>query len=143
MVLVLTMYSICKTSRQKMKTHQTNTLKTAKLVSWLFGYLVKLYISVAMHAHILTYSYGVRVMVSASIYLANTTVCLCVYGYVFWFDRNLIKAAFILLPILGCTWIFGIVAVNEKLIAFAWIFTILNSLQVCVHVCIHYLCVIL
>ena len=46
------------------------------------------------------------------------------------FDRNLTKAAFILLPILGCTWIFGIIAVNEKLIAFAWIFTILNSLQV-------------
>ena len=40
------------------------------------------------------------------------------------------KAAAIILPVLGCTWVFGLLAVNEDTVAFAWIFTILNSLQV-------------
>ena len=36
----------------------------------------------------------------------------------------------ILLPLLGITWVFGILAVNQESSVFAWIFTILNSLQV-------------
>lgn len=40
------------------------------------------------------------------------------------------KAAFILLPVFGLTWVFGLLAVNEDTIAFAWIFTVINSLQV-------------
>ena len=36
----------------------------------------------------------------------------------------------ILLPLLGITWVFGVLAVNNDSIALAWIFTILNSLQV-------------
>ena len=40
------------------------------------------------------------------------------------------KAAAIILPVLGCTWVFGLLAINEDTVAFAWIFTILNSLQV-------------
>jgi len=34
------------------------------------------------------------------------------------------------LPLLGVTWIIGIFAVNDDTVVFAWIFTILNSLQV-------------
>lgn len=41
-----------------------------------------------------------------------------------------VKAAVILLPLLGVTWLFGFLAVNKESIVFAWIFTILNSLQV-------------
>jgi len=44
--------------------------------------------------------------------------------------RSLAKASCVLLPLLGVTWIFGIFAVNEKAVAFAWVFTILNSFQV-------------
>ena len=44
--------------------------------------------------------------------------------------RALLKAAVIVVPILGCTWVFGLLAINENTVAFAWIFTILNSLQV-------------
>ena len=44
--------------------------------------------------------------------------------------RYLIKAIIILLPLLGLTWIIGILAVNENTEVFAWIFAILNSLQV-------------
>ena len=44
--------------------------------------------------------------------------------------RALLKATVILLPLLGITWVFGLLAVNENLTVFAWIFTILNSLQV-------------
>ena len=40
------------------------------------------------------------------------------------------KAVIILLPLLGITWIIGILAVNENTQVFAWIFAILNSLQV-------------
>ncbi|KAK3097376.1 hypothetical protein FSP39_009113, partial [Pinctada imbricata] len=35
-----------------------------------------------------------------------------------------------LLPILGVTWVFGILAINESLIAIQYIFAITNSLQV-------------
>ena len=34
------------------------------------------------------------------------------------------------MPILGVTWIIGLFAVNEHTIVFAWIFAVLNSLQV-------------
>ena len=40
------------------------------------------------------------------------------------------KATIVLLPLLGLTWLIGIISVNNDTIAFAWIFTILNSLQV-------------
>jgi len=46
------------------------------------------------------------------------------------FCRKLLIAAVSLLPIFGLTWVFGLLAVNEETIAFAWIFTILNSVQV-------------
>ena len=38
----------------------------------------------------------------------------------------------VLLPLLGLTWLFGLLAINEDSSAFAWIFIILNSLQVIV-----------
>lgn len=44
--------------------------------------------------------------------------------------RASLKAAVIVLPILGCTWIIGLLAINEKTAVFTWIFTILNSFQV-------------
>ena len=44
--------------------------------------------------------------------------------------RDLLKAAILLLPLLGMTWIIGIFAVNNETQVFAWIFAILNSLQV-------------
>ena len=34
------------------------------------------------------------------------------------------------MPVLGVTWIIGLFAVNEHTEVFAWIFTVLNSLQV-------------
>ena len=54
------------------------------------------------------------------------------------FFRSLAKAACVLLPLLGITWVFGIFAINEEAVAFAWIFTILNSFQVCYLT--HFLC---
>ena len=46
------------------------------------------------------------------------------------------KASLILLPLLGLTWVFGLFAVNENTVVFAWLFTIFNSLQVRAdHVC--------
>ncbi|XP_065910295.1 uncharacterized protein [Dysidea avara] len=41
----------------------------------------------------------------------------------------IVKAACVLLPLLGTTWIFGIFAVNEETVVFAWLFTVFNSLQ--------------
>ncbi|XP_065911843.1 adhesion G protein-coupled receptor L2-like isoform X2 [Dysidea avara] len=43
--------------------------------------------------------------------------------------KTLLIAAITLLPLFGLTWVFGLLAVNEDTVAFAWIFTILNSLQ--------------
>ena len=45
--------------------------------------------------------------------------------------RSIVISAVALMPVLGSTWIIGIFAVNEHTEFFAWIFTILNSLQVC------------
>ena len=39
-------------------------------------------------------------------------------------------ATAVLLPILGLTWVLGLFAVNRNSTVFAWLFTILNSLQV-------------
>ena len=36
----------------------------------------------------------------------------------------------VLLPLLGLTWVFGILAVNANSTLFAWLFTIFNSTQV-------------
>jgi len=71
----------------------------------------------------------------SSAYVRNVmqmyTCILCIVTIQSWYlCRKLIWAAVVLLPILGCTWIIGILSVNEDYIAFAWIFTILNSFQV-------------
>jgi len=55
---------------------------------------------------------------------------MCIY-MILCVDRGLIKGSLILLPLLGLTWVFGLFAVNENTAVFAWLFTILNSLQVC------------
>ena len=49
-------------------------------------------------------------------------------------DRTVIISAATLMPILGVTWIIGLLAVNNHTEVFSWIFTILNSLQVHMHV---------
>ena len=36
----------------------------------------------------------------------------------------------VLLPLLGITWTFGLLAVNDELIVFQYLFAIFNSLQV-------------
>ncbi|XP_065901690.1 adhesion G protein-coupled receptor E2-like [Dysidea avara] len=47
--------------------------------------------------------------------------------------KSLLKTAVIITPILGCTWVIGLLAINENTAVFAWAFTILNSLQgVCI-----------
>ena len=44
--------------------------------------------------------------------------------------RNILKATVILLPLLGVTWLFGLLTLNSNTTVFAWLFTIFNSLQV-------------
>ena len=44
--------------------------------------------------------------------------------------RTGLQAVVILLPLLGITWVFGLLAVSQNTSVFAWLFTILNSLQV-------------
>ena len=46
-------------------------------------------------------------------------------------DRAKLISAATLMPILGVTWVFGLLAINEETEVFAWIFTILNAFQVC------------
>jgi 7 transmembrane receptor (Secretin family) len=44
--------------------------------------------------------------------------------------RRLLHNILVLLPLLGITWVFGVIAVNQQLVAFQFIFAIANSLQV-------------
>ena len=45
------------------------------------------------------------------------------------------SATISLLPLLGLTWVFGLLVVNQNTTVFAWLFTIFNSLQVGRAVC--------
>ena len=45
-------------------------------------------------------------------------------------NRSLFIASVVLLPLLGLTWIFGILTINSNTTVFAWLFTIFNSVQV-------------
>lgn len=49
---------------------------------------------------------------------------------VLFFPRAGVKGMIVLLPLLGLTWVFGIMAINKDTIAFQYLFAILNSLQV-------------
>ena len=59
----------------------------------------------------------------------GTNNCIIKYSILF-FNRTALKGTVILLPLMGITWIVGIFAVNQNTLVFAWIFTILNTLQV-------------
>ena len=41
-----------------------------------------------------------------------------------------VKGMIVLLPLLGLTWVFGLMAINKDTMAFQYLFAILNSLQV-------------
>ena len=66
----------------------------------------------------------------AVIQFCNAYCVMCITWLLYKYNRTLIKAAVVLLPLLGLTWIFGLLAVNVHLSVFTWLFTILNSLQV-------------
>ena len=68
-------------------------------------------------------SHNIIYVAMQAMYVCNLQSHICIY-------RILLKATVILLPLLGITWVFGILAVNQESSVFAWIFTILNSLQV-------------
>ena len=44
--------------------------------------------------------------------------------------RTILKGTVVLLPLLGVTWLFGLLTLNSYTTVFAWLFTIFNSLQV-------------
>ncbi len=44
--------------------------------------------------------------------------------------RMMVKSTLVLLPLLGLTWVLGLFAVVQNTSIFAWMFTIVNSLQV-------------
>jgi len=43
--------------------------------------------------------------------------------------RSGVKAALVLMPLLGITWVFGLFSVNAKTVVFQYLFAIVNSLQ--------------
>lgn len=45
-------------------------------------------------------------------------------------DRSGVQSAIVLLPLLGITWIFGVLTFNSEMLAFQYLFAIFNSLQV-------------
>ncbi len=46
------------------------------------------------------------------------------------FYRMMVKSSLVLLPLLGMTWVLGLFAVVQNTSTFAWMFTVVNSLQV-------------
>ena len=45
-------------------------------------------------------------------------------------DRSGVQSTIVLLPLLGITWIFGVLTFNSETLAFQYLFAIFNSLQV-------------
>ena len=45
--------------------------------------------------------------------------------------RWLLRDTLFLLPMFGITWVFGLLAFNENLSVFAWLFVFFNTTQVC------------
>ena len=77
-----------------------------------------------LHVVLLLHKYAYNLLTS-QLYASHTAM-----SYLYDYYRTSLKAAVILLPLLGMTWVFGLLAINDDTIAFTWIFTILNSLQV-------------
>ena len=69
-------------------------------------------------------------------------IILLICNLYYYFYRALLKATVIVIPVLGCTWIFGLLAINDNTVTFAWIFTIFNSLQVCTYLYLSTPCII-
>ena len=45
--------------------------------------------------------------------------------------RTLVISVLVLQPMLGVAWMIGVLTVNQNTTVFAWLFTVVNSLQVC------------
>ena len=71
------------------------------------------------------YNYS-RECVNSHASFSNMLIPMLVYMHAY---RQLFKATIILLPLLGLTWVFGLLSVNSSTIVFAWLFSIFNSLQ--------------
>ena len=67
----------------------------------------------------------------------NTQLYDNVVFFFFFPPRRSIKVTVVLLPLLGLTWVFGFMAVDENTIFFHYIFATINSLQVFNMICIH------
>lgn len=59
---------------------------------------------------------------------ALTSPYLCRFVCLF---RLGIKSTVVLLPLLGITWLFGVLAFDKNTVVFLYLFAIFNSLQVC------------
>lgn len=57
----------------------------------------------------------------------SVTVWIILY---YLYSKSLVKACITLLPILGLTWLFGILAINKRTVVFEYLFCICNSFQV-------------
>lgn len=88
-------------------------------------------------AYLLNYNFKSNVCISASFYvyifvphIVSVCLCLCVCmcGMHMRLNRAAVKAVLVLLPILGLTWLCGVLVPFS--IVMAYIFILLNSLQV-------------
>lgn len=50
--------------------------------------------------------------------------------FYFFFDRSGLRGICALLPIVGLTWVFGVLSIGEASVVFQYLFAIFNSLQV-------------
>ena len=74
--------------------------------------------------------YKVEFFILQQIYILNYARRVLMISIVTIVNRSLFIASVVLLPLLGLTWIFGILTINSNTTVFAWLFTIFNSVQV-------------
>lgn len=75
---------------------------------------------------------------TAYMYVSRLSVVISLNMY-----RGTMRAVVTLLPLLGLTWIFGVLTLNKNTTVFAWLFTLFNSLQVscdqCSRECVNFM----
>ncbi|RDD37702.1 Adhesion G-protein coupled receptor D1 [Trichoplax sp. H2] len=82
-------------------------------------------IGVIFIINLITMALVIRIAVNSSTSVAGEKVKKCSYIKA----KSIVKATAILFPILGVTWVFGLIPVSPDTIMFSYIFVVLNSLQ--------------
>ncbi|XP_065917797.1 latrophilin-like protein LAT-2 isoform X3 [Dysidea avara] len=78
---------------------------------------------------IITVNFFFLAVIIYKVYVSKSNKDKAIQGKKLDIAKAMIMAAIFVTPILGLTWLFGLLVINEQTVVFAWIFLVFNSLQ--------------